>query len=559
MPEKDENIELVLDFCRETEGNLNSLDEHLSRLRPFIFALHFDMQQFVNLYQNLNIPEFQDSLHAINRVVHTVKGITSFLDLPNINRYCHKVEEMTLNISNGYVFLSQAAYEVISKIPVVLNRFLEAVKTTYTDGSVSVDKEVREIEETNQRLLSQMKGQRILLDDLHGKDLGRVRDYNRTLKITIDLDVFDKSVQGFQAFVQESLNMLLSHGVPLDVLHFLRSGLTDHLDQLILMSRNELVLSRYIRIVKDLGSSMGKQVQLRIPRNEAKARPDVWDHCHNALVHLVRNSVDHGIEEPDDREKAGKPPEGAIDLEIFEDFKNIYIYMRDDGGGIDSEKVARIAVDRGIITEDQSRLMTVAEKQNLIFLPGFSTRSDVTDISGRGVGMDAVKKEIESALKGRVAIDSKPGAGTQFRLEIPKMETLSECVVFGVDPHIYAIPMVADIEYLECREEFVRRVFDRMPIYTERGLEMPLLNLFALLHPEKYGGASINRLPIIKMKIDGAFLGIVVPQIRGQERMNIFRSNRINALMGDGGLIFGYALTDPVTPIFDLDRLVSLF
>ncbi len=555
----DENTEIIQEFCRETEAHLAGLDEHIAALRPFIFNIPFEIQQYVNFVTHLNIPAYIESLHAINRIVHTIKGVTGFLDFSKCNRYCHKMEELTLNLSKGNTVLDQAAFQVIARLPSVLNRFLERIKETSSEAGVSVDKEIEQIETTNLLLLGKMGGQRVQLEELQGKDFGKPREQARNLKITIDLDVYDRIVRSFQAFVQESLNMMHAAGVTVDVSHFFRTGMTDHMDNLIMMARHEMVLSRYLRIVQDLGNSLGKNINFDIGANAAKARPDIWDHCHNAMIHLVRNAVDHGIELPEIRRGRGKAEEGNIHLEINEDFRNILILLKDDGGGIDGDRVAEIAVARGIVSNEEVSRMSAGEKQELIFLPGFSTRTTISDVSGRGVGMDAVKKEIEGVLKGKVTIRSVIGEGTEFRLEIPKMETLSECVLFGRPPHIYAIPMVADVEYMECRGEYIRSVFEKSPIYTERGMELPLLHIFARLHPEEYGDLPLAGLPIIRIGRDSSSFGLVVPDIRSQERLNIFRSQRLNSLMGgQSGIIFGFGLTDPVIPVLDIDQLAAM-
>jgi two-component system chemotaxis sensor kinase CheA len=323
-------------------------------------------------------------------------------------------------------------------------------------------------------------------------------------------------------------------------------------------SQSKIVLTRYARIVSDLSRSLKKQVALNIERNEAWARPDIWDKCHNALVHLVRNSLDHGLELPEEREELGKEKEGRINISIHEDFKNIYISIEDDGRGIDGDRISRAAIDKGAVSENEVSQMTEEEKIKLIFRPDLSTKEAVTDVSGRGVGMDAVAKAIEESLKGYVHVTSEKNKGTHFLLEIPKSETLTECVLFGSDRHTYAIPVVSGIEYLECNPKYLKKVFAKTDMYTEGDLELPLLNIFQTLHPSEYDRLPMDYLPIIKIDNGSSSFGLVTPKIRGQERIKIDRSSVHKKVSMDTGLIFGYGLTDPITVVLDVDQLMAM-
>lgn len=334
--------------------------------------------------------------------------------------------------------------------------------------------------------------------------------------------------------------------------------MTTHFNHLIMSAQRNIVLSRYPRIVSDLSRSLKKDVKLNITNNEALARPDMWDQCHNALVHLVRNSMDHGIELPDDREKIGKSREGKIDIAIYEDFRNIYISIADDGKGINGSKLAQSAIEKGAISESEAGNMTKEEKLRLIFRPNFSTKTEVTDVSGRGVGMDAVLKAIEGSLKGKIYVESEENKGLRYLLEIPKAETMSECVLFGNEKYTYAIPIVAGVEYLECNPEFLTTALGETPIYTEGDLKLPLLNLFEAIHPLEYKKVVMDYSPIIKITSDSSCFGMVVPKIVGHERIKIDRNNTTKTASLAEDLIFGYGLTDPITVVLDVDQLVAM-
>jgi chemotaxis protein histidine kinase CheA len=172
--------------------------------------------------------------------------------------------------------------------------------------------------------------------------------------------------------------------------------------------------------------------------------------------------------------------------------------------------------------------------------------------------MDVVIKEIEDNLNGRVILNSKKDAGTSFILEIPKAETLSECIKFGDETSIYAIPVVPGIEFLECENEYVNNLLGRTAMYTKGDLTFPLVNLFVELEHEEYYDRSTQFMPIIRIGKDKDQFGIIVPKILGTERIKIDRRKSFNSLTGDSGLVFGYGLTNPVTIILDIDRIRNM-
>ncbi|HDY86750.1 MAG TPA: hypothetical protein ENH82_01385 [bacterium] len=554
----DVDVEMITDFCRETEELLLPLEENIEVLKAYVFILPFDRVQYYNFMRGLNIKEYLDNIGGVNRVVHTIKGVSSFLNLTKLNRYCHTAEDLTLGVSEGKLILDTRAYEIIKRIPVVLERLLEKIMEEFSDSSTDVEEDLHEIKDCIIKLESDMDGHVCNLQELQGKDFGKVRDHKKEFQVAIELSKYDVILKEFQAFSQDTVKSLYAKGIDLESIHTIKNGMTTHLNHLIMSAQREIVLSRYPRIVSDLGRSLNKDVKLVIKRNEAMARPDMWDQCHNALVHLVRNSVDHGIELPDDREKTGKNREGRINMEIYEDFKNIYISVEDDGKGIDGSKMAQSAIEKGVINESEAGSLTEEEKLKLIFRPNFSTKTEVTNVSGRGVGMDAVVQAIEGSLKGKIHVKSEVNKGLKYLLEIPKSETMSECVFFGNDKYTYAIPIVAGVEYLECNPEFLTTALGETPIYTEGSLKLPLLNFFEAIHPSEYKKVSMEYAPIIKMTSGDSSFGMVVPKIIGHERIKIDRNSTTKTASLADELIFGYGLTDPITVVLDVDKLVTM-
>jgi two-component system chemotaxis sensor kinase CheA len=258
--------------------------------------------------------------------------------------------------------------------------------------------------------------------------------------------------------------------------------ITSELQEAIMLTRMQnigIVFNKFPRVVRDLAGNLGKDVELSLKGKEVELDKTIIEAIGDPLTHLVRNSVDHGIELPEDRGKVGKNPTGRIFLKAYHEAGQVNIEISDDGKGLDGRKLAATAVAKGLITEDQARMMSDKEKINLIFMPGFSTAEKVTDVSGRGVGMDVVKTNLDR-LGGVIDIDSKLGEGTTIRIKLPLTLAIipSQIIVAGGDR--YAIPQVNLEELLRIPANQVK---DRVEIVGDaevvrlRGKLLPLIKL----------------------------------------------------------------------------------
>jgi two-component system, chemotaxis family, sensor kinase CheA len=258
--------------------------------------------------------------------------------------------------------------------------------------------------------------------------------------------------------------------------------ITSELQEAIMLTRMQnigIVFNKFPRVVRDLAGNLSKNIELSLKGKEVELDKTIIEAIGDPLTHLVRNSVDHGIELPEDRNKAGKNITGKIILKAYHEAGQVNIEISDDGKGLDGRKLAASAVKKGLITEDQLRMMSDKEKMNLIFMPGFSTAEKVTDVSGRGVGMDVVKTNLDR-LGGVVDIDSKLGEGTTIRIKLPLTLAIipSQIIVAGGDR--YAIPQVNLEELLRIPANQVK---DRVEIVGDaevvrlRGKLLPLIKL----------------------------------------------------------------------------------
>ncbi|HEX4880180.1 MAG TPA: chemotaxis protein CheA [Limnobacter sp.] len=307
---------------------------------------------------------------------------------------------------------------------------------------------------------------------------------------------------------------------------------------------------RFQRVVRDLSMGMGKQIQLEISGEDTELDKSVVEKIGDPLMHLVRNALDHGLETPEARVAAGKSSTGKLGLHAYHDSGHIVIEVRDDGRGLARDKILAKAIEKGIVTPEQN--LTDAEVNMLIFAPGFSTADKVTDISGRGVGMDVVKKNIE-ALRGSVQVRSKPGQGCTFEIRLPLTLAIIDGFMIGVGGSVYVIPLSYVRECLELPPGALGSD-DRMDIhYDLRGEFLPCVRL------RKVFGSKAGRPKrenIIVVSFGDMKAGIVADQLHGESQTvikplgHLFESNRAISgatIMGNGD----------VALIIDVPKLIS--
>ncbi|KJS28508.1 MAG: hypothetical protein VR64_24325 [Desulfatitalea sp. BRH_c12] len=258
--------------------------------------------------------------------------------------------------------------------------------------------------------------------------------------------------------------------------------ITSELQEAIMLTRMQSignVFNKFPRVVRDLAGTLGKQVELSLEGKDVELDKTIIEAIGDPLTHLVRNAVDHGIEKPDVRKKSGKAPTGHIFLKAYHEAGQVNIEISDDGKGLDGHKLAAKAIEKGLISEDQAKLMSAREKNNLIFLPGFSTAETVTDVSGRGVGMDVVKTNLDQ-LGGLIDIESVTGKGTTIHIKLPLTLAIIPCQIVVTGGERYAIPQVNLEELLRIPAEQVSKRIERVGnanVVRLRGNLLPLIRL----------------------------------------------------------------------------------
>lgn len=280
----------------------------------------------------------------------------------------------------------------------------------------------------------------------------------------------------------------------------------------------ENVFNRFPRIVYDLAKELNKKVNLIIEGAETELDRTVIDEIGDPLLHIVRNAIDHGIERPEERVKKGKPEEGNLRMKAYHDGNNVVIEINDDGAGIDCERIARKAVEKGIVDEAKALRMKETELLSLIFEPGFSTSEKITDISGRGVGLDVVKSKIES-LGGNVEVYTKKGEGTKFLIRLPLTLAIIQALMIKVDDEKYAIPLNTIRETVIVSTNEIKKVYKK-DVIVLRGKVIPLISLHEVLETKKKGRINENIIVVVVKKGEKD-IGLIVDDLIGEQEIVI--------------------------------------
>ena len=302
----------------------------------------------------------------------------------------------------------------------------------------------------------------------------------------------------------------------------------------------ESTVNKFPRMIRDLSRKLNKPMELAMSGEETELDRTVVDQIGDPLQHLLRNSADHGIESPEVRKAAGKPEEGTIFLNAFQEGNNVIIQVGDDGGGIDTERVLNKAIERGLVSEEEAPNLTQKEIIDFLFMPSFSMAKEITDISGRGVGLDVVKSNIE-ALGGDVEVKSTLGQGSTFTVRLPLTLAIIQALMVEVRDEKYAIALgsimtiedisINDIKYVEAKE-----------VIHLRGLVIPIIRLDQLLDCEP-SDANPENLTVVVVKKGDNYAGLVVDNLMGQQEIvikslgKVIENNKIISgatILGDG-------------------------
>ncbi|WP_276912537.1 chemotaxis protein CheA [Aneurinibacillus aneurinilyticus] len=279
----------------------------------------------------------------------------------------------------------------------------------------------------------------------------------------------------------------------------------------------EQVFNRFPRMVRDLAKDLNKKINLEIVGADTELDRTVIDEIGDPLVHLLRNSLDHGVESAEERRAAGKPEEGLVQLKAYHSGNHVFIEVRDDGKGINREKVLKKALERGILTEQTASSLSDKQIYELLFASGLSTADQISDVSGRGVGLDVVKTKIES-LGGSCSVDSNPGAGTTFLIQLPLTLSIISAMLVQVEDEKFAVPLSSIIETAVFSPDDIMHAHQQ-DVIDFRGRIVPLVSLKSIFNIPDSIEHKDNDISVVIVRKGDKMAGLVVDSFIGQQEI----------------------------------------
>jgi two-component system chemotaxis sensor kinase CheA len=491
-------------------------------------------------------PGDRDRLDAIFRFVHTVKGNCGFFDLPRLQSLSHAAEDALADVRSG---TRQADAALVSAILAILDRIGELVQGLESGEAL--------ISEDDGALI-QALSDRQRTDDCGVPVPGSVPAMRASVRsIRLPVDLLDRMMSGVSDLVlaRNELSRRLrsvTGGAEVDAAFQRVSATIAELRDAITRTRMQRIDSLFAplpRMVRDLSAETGKQVRLTVDGGDVELDREMIEMIRDPLTHIIRNAIDHGIEPAEQRRAAGKPEAGAVNVCARQAGNQILIEISDDGRGIDGDRLVAKAVAADLITHSQAESLSSAQKSALIFEPGLSTACEVTAISGRGVGMDVVRANIER-IGGLVEVDSKSGEGLRLTLRVPLTLTIIPALTVSAGGRHYAIPRSAIEEIVRAGSEAVR--IDSVggaDIATIRNRRVPLVSLAAILGAEETGDPADRKLIVLKPAGSDIY-ALVVDQVHDHEELVVKPASP--AVMA-AGLYAGTTLADDGMPVLLLD------
>lgn len=498
--------------------------------------------------------------------LHTLKGNSGMMGFTPVQQYVHKLESALKNVQERTVPLSvtvfEAFYSAVSALRSNFTRLAADPKTVldFSDEVMSLDMLF-----FNQTMQSAASTPLQPQFKPRGEDVSYITQKSTTLKVS-----FEK--------LDELLNLvgeLVIHRTSLNALEKrLQEKVTDRAlleafseaSQLIGKSSTDLresimkarmlpiksVFQRFQRLVRDHSQKSGKEILLRFEGEETELDKTVIDEIGEPLLHLIRNAVDHGIESVEERRRAGKASTGVITLSACHESNHIVIAVEDDGRGMDPDRIRTSAVAKGLIGEEEAESLSPQEVLQLLFLPGFSTSSEVTETSGRGIGLDVVKK-IVTSLNGMIDISGTPGVGTRFTIKLPLTLAIITALMVEVGGEIFAIPLSGVLESIRIHADEIHEV-GAAEVINLRDHLLPIRHLDSFFGMKRAVERDLEYVVVVGSGEKRG--GLVVDRLLGQQEIVI---KALDDYLGDlPGISGGTVLGDgSISMIVDISSILS--
>lgn len=520
--------ELTKEFIAESQEGLDRMERCLTELETR--------------------PDDAGLLGEIFRAVHTIKGTTGFLGFDRLEKLAHAGEHLLGSLRDGKLAVTSELISGLLRLLDGLREILVLIEETGSEGTRAGDEdgeliaelamlngqepaELPEIEAPQIALVETTKVEGVVPVASSGGSpalqptvVSEKASADKTLRI--DVDVLNRMMNLVGELVLTRNQMLQSGMEAANFPELARrlDSVTADLRETVMQARMQPVgnlFGKFPRMVRDLARTCGRDVRVEFSGQETGLDKSLLEAIKDPLTHAVRNAVDHGIESPADRVLAGKPAEGCLRLKAFHQSGSVVIEVEDDGAGIPIERVLQKAVERNLVTAEAAAAMSEREALQLIFLPGFSTAAAVTTVSGRGVGMDVVRANVEK-VGGSVEVESRRGVGTTLRLRVPLTLAIVPSLVVKSGGQSFALPQSALVELVDIPEREFKEVVQRIgtsELYRLREHLLPMVWLDRLLGldadaPEKSKGHYLAVL-----EAEGCRYGLVVDDLMSPEEI----------------------------------------
>jgi len=425
-------------------------------------------------------PADKARLDAIFRFVHTVKGSCGFLDLPRLGKLSHAAEDCLAEVRSGARTPDAA---LVSAVLAIIDRIGELTDALEANETLPEGEDEFLVAALAQGPAPTAENHATVSKISVMPSNAPIRTGSRSIRLPVEL--LDRMMAGVSDMVlaRNELSRLLRAGgnsstteVAFERLSLCVGEMRDAITRT-RMARIEALFSALPRMVRDLSAELGKTVRLEVDGGDVELDREMIEMIRDPLTHIVRNALDHGIETPEQRRQAGKPEVGRLRIGARQSANQILIEVSDDGRGIDAERVVKKAITAGLVTTEQAAAMSWSRKLDLIFEPGLSTADQVTGVSGRGVGMDVVRANIER-IGGTVDIESNPGQGLRLSLRVPLTLTIIPALTVSSNGTLFAIPRSAIDELVRPRSDQVRieRLGGELVAFI-RGARLPVVDL----------------------------------------------------------------------------------
>ncbi len=566
------------------------VDSFLLETKEILENLNFDLMELEKR------PEDLDLLNQIFRSFHTIKGTSGFLGLEKLPAVTHKCEDILNKLRKGEVKLNSdlmdgiiLGYDVIKElmnkieneknedvdIENVINVLTGLLKNIGSSNKLPDSTEQQNLNSGQKNVIEQKEYSTEVVDKIEKNILNKIsssesKKIDNTIRVDVErldalLNIASELVLGRNRLTQVNSEFAL-HYENTNIAKDLADA-TKQIDlmttelQLVVMKLRMIkigkIFNRFPRVVRDLCKELEKEVDLQIYGEDTEVDKNLIEEINDPLVHLVRNAIDHGIEKPEVRIAKGKSRKGTVILSAEHEGNNIVIKIEDDGKGIDPEVIKEKAISKGFITPEKAKELTKQEIYNLIFHPGFSTADVVTNVSGRGVGMDVVKTNV-AKLRGTISIESEVDRGTKIILRLPLTLAIISGMIVKACNQTLVIPLHSVIEVIRVNKNQIETVRGREVINLRDSI-LPIVSLEELLDKAENGHKKeSNWQYIVEVGIAEKRFGIKVDDLIGQQEVVIKSLGNYlgkidgiagSTIMGDGTVVI----------ILDINELFNKF